>query len=296
MVWHVLYSSSALCGQQCRRSFLGFNKLDNQRIIPDPFDMTRSCRYRADLAGQEVFARVLVPLFVDKSLFGDNHLTLVNLASLGCFLEDREQDVTALLSSSELQLFAGYSYAKRRLEWLGGRIAAKDALARLLGDASSAACRDLSVLPDSHGRPVVSTSLLLQWRPRLSLSHCKNYAVALACREEQCGVDIEFCSERLLTVRKRFTTDSEMALFAEAMPELSRLAILWTVKEAVKKCCFADQPTFFGRTRVCAVREGEGGRWWVDCCLDHEDRARNRVQVVRFDRYFLAWVTGGTHA
>jgi hypothetical protein len=130
---------------------------------------------------------------MEKSLFGDNCLTLINLANLDCLLKNKEQEVTALLSSSELQLFAGYSYAKRRLEWLGGRIAAKDALARLLGDASSAACRDLSSCRQSWS--AVVSSPFAQWRatpvrfplPKLSWPWPA---------KEQCGVDIEFCSER----------------------------------------------------------------------------------------------------
>jgi phosphopantetheinyl transferase (holo-ACP synthase) len=276
------------------QSIQPFYENDNRGIIPNLFDMTRHCLDITDMVGRQLFSEIVAPHSL--SLSGDIHLSLVDLLNLKQMLEEGDCRITSLLSAAELQLYSKFSYAKRRLEWLGGRLAAKDALTCLLGDPSVFRCRDLSVLPDSHGRPVVSASVPLPWKPGLSLSHSTDYAVALACREGLCGVDIQFCSERLQSVRERFTTDVEMALFAENVPELPRLAVLWTAKEAVKKCFFADQPTFFGRMQVRCIREPDAGGWEVECQLNHGECPRIPVIVTQLEKHFLAWVTGGAHA
>ncbi len=58
---------------------------------------------------------------------------------------------------------------------------------------------------------------------------------------------------RLANVQARFTTPEEVALL-HALPEpLARLAVLWTAKEAVKKCFLHDEPTFVSRISLIAV-------------------------------------------
>ena len=58
---------------------------------------------------------------------------------------------------------------------------------------------------------------------------------------------------RLANVQARFTTPEEVALL-QALPEpLARLAVLWTAKEAVKKCFLHDEPTFVSRISLIAV-------------------------------------------
>jgi phosphopantetheinyl transferase (holo-ACP synthase) len=226
----------------------------------------------------------------------DIRLALLHLPTLARILAADEQLVTALLSEGEMQVYSRYSYTKRRLEWLGGRLAAKDALVGLLDPPAAFSFRDLSILPDSHGRPVLHAALTRALSYGLSISHSHDYAAALICRNAACGVDIQACSERLQMVRERFAAVAEIQLFAASVPDLDRLAILWSAKEAVKKCCFGDQPTFFGRMEARGVCERGHALWDVAFRLEADDRTRIGVQVAQLDHYFLAWVIGGDHA
>lgn len=70
-----------------------------------------------------------------------------------------------------------------KYERFAGRFAAKEAVAKSLG--ASLSWRDVEILPDEKGRPVVrllnQASALAQGRRILvSISHCRSYAVACA--------------------------------------------------------------------------------------------------------------------
>ncbi len=151
-------------------------------------------------------------------------------------------------------------------------------------------------MPDPYGRPVLTMPAQAARHPELSLSHSGEYAAALVCTMGSCGIDIQMESARLLTVQERFATEAECALL-DAVPEkITRLAILWAAKEAVKKCFFPDQPTLFGNTRVTEVRRQTESGWQVNCRLQETAQSVAVVHVARFDRYVLAGVTGAPHA
>ena len=110
-----------------------------------------------------------------------------------------------------------------------------------------------TILADAHGRPGVDWTGRTGNPPALSISHCRGYAAALACTGSACGLDIEPVAPRLANVQARFTTPEEIALLY-ALPEpLTRLAVLWTAKEAVKKGFLHDEPTFVSRVSLIAV-------------------------------------------
>ncbi len=181
----------------------------------------------ATLPGEPVFAATLLkqPPVIDFS---------------ACFPADYAP-VTALLHPNELSKIRHYRLAKRRSEFLTGRICAKMALESLWAAENRCLPPLLSEIDISHdpsGRPIVSSHGLegcLQ--PEISISHGGEYAAALAA-ELPCGIDIQPQKDTLLRVREKYCSLNELELLAMLLPGtsvLTRLSLLWTAKEAAKK-------------------------------------------------------------
>jgi phosphopantetheinyl transferase len=160
-------------------------------------------------------------------------------------LPDLEQKTAILrqwLHEKEIEQLAGYHYPKRRQEWLAGRICAKQALHVFLHHSPRP-----PLIPDHHrcrvsstesGQPYFEQSAEIALPlPQLSITHSKSFAAALVSTR-QCGIDIQYPSENLVRVKERFCTEKEEQLTQEYLPhlpQLSRLSLLWTGKEAIKK-------------------------------------------------------------
>ncbi len=184
---------------------------------------------------------------------------LVDLTSL------REDEAVQLLSEAELDFFQQLRHAKRRREWLGGRIAAKAALLNLPENAAFATQAPLlTILPDTQGRPVVSGGAD---DLALSITHSGGYAAALAAPGISCGIDLQIISTKLPSLTKYFATAAELDLLA-GQPELggetAALTMLWAVKEAVKKS-LPTQPGMFAGITVSRITAANEGAWHFDC-------------------------------
>ena len=81
--------------------------------------------------------------------------------------------------------------------------------------------------------------------------------------QSECGIDVQCKSERLLRVQDRFVSAAELVLLEEEQDQLARLSMLWTVKEAVKKCYLATDPTFFGKIQLAGARKCAENYWQV---------------------------------
>jgi phosphopantetheinyl transferase len=229
------------------------------------------------------------------------HLSLINLTLLRALLEQGEclEFLTSLLSHDETRVFAGFTYPKRTVEWLGGRITAKHSLCRL-ATAGAIACltyRDYSLLPDEHGRPCLAAPSDLEPAPAISISHSHGYAVALTSTTGTCGIDIQLKSARLATVQERFTSEKELALLRTIADPLTRLGILWTAKEAIKKSLLYNQATFFGTIRISDTSyQATESIWEINCSVDSPIKRTASVRIVEFGDYIIACTTGENHA
>ena len=72
-----------------------------------------------------------------------------------------------------------------------------------------------------------------------SISHCGNYAAAIASADHRVGVDIELVTPRLRNISPKFLTEKEAA-YLEQWKDLSSLymqmlTIIWCAKEAIFK-------------------------------------------------------------
>lgn len=203
-------------------------------------------------------------------------------------------DVLAALADEEARRLAAFRFPKRRLEWLGGRLAAKAALLELLDTNAEPA--SLVIENDEHGRPVVPDSYLpspprrrgggvgvggafaaaqaanspsdaggisphpdplpTSWGEgvHLSITHSGDFAAALAA-PRPCGLDVQEIRPNLARVRDYFADADEIALGGEDA-ENAWLARVWAAKEAIKKCRYPDAPTFMERIKITG-RDGE---------------------------------------
>jgi phosphopantetheinyl transferase len=150
-----------------------------------------------------------------------------------------------VLSRRERELWSSLMTPEpRRIEWLLGRVAAKDAVRQYLRQRYDVVLcpADVEILPDSNGRPVVqgAWSNEVPCVPILSLSHSGGVAVAVVGNSDAAtgvGVDIEHVGRMREGTEKLAFTSEERALLS-AVPDAARDSWplqLWCAKEAVAK-------------------------------------------------------------
>jgi len=144
------------------------------------------------------------------------------------------------LAEPEKQQFATYTFAKRRRQWLFGRICAKQSLLQLLekpGGRNKPAPLDIVIDVAPGGRPFLheTAAALFDSTPDISISHSHDRIIAIAAHG-RCGIDVQVLTDTLFKVQSRFCSTAENMLLQSLIDdELPQLGLLWTAKEAVRK-------------------------------------------------------------
>lgn len=220
-------------------------------------------------------------------------LAVVDTTQISDLLIPEQQKMLSWLNNEEKQYLHRFRFPKRYNEWLSGRIAAKCCLLQALQPAHSQQHpREFSILPDTHGRPVLSS------RPtdnvaNISISHSHRYAVAMSA-DRACGIDIQRISSQILRVQDRIASTREIELVKNLQPgdEEVGLTLLWTVKEAVKKHRLPDQPGIFQAVTIEQINpESKKNSWRAHYCLIG-DKQSQPVHIVRLNSYMMAWCQG----
>jgi 4'-phosphopantetheinyl transferase EntD len=196
----------------------------------------------------------------------------------------QEEVAETLLSDAEQDYAQRFRHPKRRREWLGGRMAAKAALLTLREPGEF---QRLTVLPNEHGRPTVSG--LTERGLSLSITHSGRYAAALAARGMSCGLDLQKISDSLPALTDYFASPAELRLLADQLDigsHEARLTMLWTMKEAVKKSMFSDQPAIFSGIALERITVAQEQAWILDCVV--QGCPPQRVIAYNFSPYVLA--------
>lgn len=84
--------------------------------------------------------------------------------------------VQKVLSAEELERFEGFS-EERKVQFLAGRFAAKEAIIKALSDEEVPEMTDLNITSDPKGKPEIEYK---DYEIALSISHERNYSVAIA--------------------------------------------------------------------------------------------------------------------
>jgi phosphopantetheinyl transferase len=165
-------------------------------------------------------------------------LEALNLESVSVrYLSDREQIKLGEFRSE-----------KRKQEWLGGRIAAKHAAARLIEKGQGKpdnvlSFPDLTIIADENGRPSLITNTGKRIHadiPDISISHSVSLAAAMAAAKGFCGIDIQKITSKVIKVQERFCSPAEKQILQASFPwqpqnETAALTKLWAAKEALRK-------------------------------------------------------------
>ncbi len=225
-----------------------------------------------------------------------HHCTsLVALEMIGTALERRDPELLPhMLSPEEQVYFERFSYPKRRREWLGGRIAAKTAMLKFTGSEwMQDEFRQLTILPDEHGRPTADRMPEVS----LSISHSSGFAVAMASSLPSCGIDLQRISPKLSRLTDRFAAESELRIITgltspDNLP--AGLTMLWSAKEALKKSMLHDQPAVFNGIRLKRATVVGGHELLFLCTV--QGRPDQTVTIHDVSPYILALTGIQSHA
>lgn len=182
------------------------------------------------------------------SLPDSNWQTLLNCgpAALAMVTMDAldKKNPAPYLTPEEQHGLASFCYERRRLEWLGGRLAAKQAAGRLAADRRGTDAgiewHGWAVAAGDDGRPFLarvpinSTGLVAD----ISITHSSGLAAGMAVSKGRCGIDLQRISTKTIKVRERFCGGAEEEILEAAFTgtkTAARLTILWAAKEALRK-------------------------------------------------------------
>ncbi len=210
--------------------------------------------------------------------------------------------VSELLHPKEKAILRGYRLAKRRAEYLTGRICAKRAVYSFLTDSStyqqSLALPEIEIANTTIGRPNVHLHRphrLKSTTPKMdiSISHSGDYGAALAA-ESRCGIDLQLQKATLLHVQEKYCSEVEYRLLETSLTNygpLPRLTLLWAAKEAGKKALSYWQMPGFLDLQLCALkRYADHVAISLHITNTRNQQLPNKITVVAgmFDDYALA--------
>jgi phosphopantetheinyl transferase len=128
-----------------------------------------------------------------------------------------------------------------------------------------------------------------------SISHCGNFAGAIASRENRVGVDIEFVSPRLKGISAKFLTEDE-SKYLEQWQYLSTLhlqmtTIIWSAKEAIFKWYGAGNVDFRKHMVLDGVIVTGSDEWIrIPFLFKKHENVSLKVMARTFDGLVLAYV------
>lgn len=215
-------------------------------------------------------------------------LVLINLAKLQRQLDAGSLDPVEYLSSEELTTYNQFKYHKRQSEWLGGRLAAKQAVLRSKGqEPTVAARREWSICTDEHGRPFFKYPGNNQ--PGLSISHSHGLAMAMTVNDRQCGLDLQKISTATIRVKEKFCSGDEERIIASLNRpdnnQASDLTMLWSAKEALRKARGGHPLTGFMAMQLTKATGSHNNCWLFTMGVNSEQYL---ISVFFYQDYAIA--------
>jgi len=147
------------------------------------------------------------------------------------------QPWSGFLSAREQEIFAGFTFPRRRRKWLLGRVAAKR-LVREMWHGPELPDEGITILNRPSGEPFVIVEGQGEWEYPISISHRSEVGMAAAPLERgaRIGADVEIVEPRELALVGQFFTEREAESVAAAGANRDEiLTRIWSAKEAVLK-------------------------------------------------------------
>lgn len=109
-----------------------------------------------------------------------NGIDIVELERISMLLERQPRFIMRILTANEQRSYAQLS-KRRKVEYVGGRFAAKEAFAKAYGTGigSEISFQDIEINNNENGKPMLTCTKLKEAREvHVSVSHSKHYAIA----------------------------------------------------------------------------------------------------------------------
>ncbi|MDG5787947.1 holo-ACP synthase [Evansella sp. AB-P1] len=112
-------------------------------------------------------------------------LDLIELKRIKALVDRQPAFVNRILTSEEEGVYITLS-KKRKIEFLAGRFCAKEAFAKAVGSGigENLSFKDIKILNNSAGKPVVESEKFSQRKIHLSITHTAEYAAAQVIIEQ----------------------------------------------------------------------------------------------------------------
>jgi len=183
-------------------------------------------------------------------------------------LDDLLNDVS--LSHEELDRLNGFGSLARKKEFVTTRVLLKS----LLG-------RGIFIENNKHGKPSLINSDF-----DISISHSKNYVGVMVGLDHDLALDIEYLSDRVFRIAKRFLSEEELTAISESDKQL-HIYQHWCAKECLIK--------LYGKKDVLLIKELK-----IHPFLPNQSKFSGEVvradyskkfdfQYKAFDSYLMVW-------
>jgi len=174
--------------------------------------------------------------YPDKLIFTQVPISVVR----GALEHDEKGLLSSQLTKEEKRQYSIFKYAKRRLEWLSGRIVSKAAV-RIYLDEYALQPTDITIgaLSDKSPRVLVKTCKKLSSLPYISISHSNDIAISVASQTSGIGIDVENINDSIIDIAYQFSTDKELKQVIKKIncSKSMALTMIWAMKEASCKAC-----------------------------------------------------------
>jgi len=147
------------------------------------------------------------------------------------------------LTGLEVTEYEKFTSPKRRLEYLGVRIALK----KLLGN-------DVVISYDANGKPSVSDK-----KHQISISHSNKWIAVMTHPTRPVGIDIECPSDKIQKLYTRFLSKTEQKELSDGKDN-RQLQLAWSAKETLYKIIGKEAIDFANQLRILPFEVHEVGK------------------------------------
>ncbi|ENH96387.1 4'-phosphopantetheinyl transferase [Gracilibacillus halophilus YIM-C55.5] len=107
-------------------------------------------------------------------------IDIIELERVSQMIEKQPKFLDRLFTENEKVLYEQLTNQKRKVEFVSGRFAAKEAFSKAMGTGigKKLSLRDIEITTADSGEPVIETTVIASGRVFVSISHSHDYAVA----------------------------------------------------------------------------------------------------------------------
>lgn len=122
-----------------------------------------------------------------------------------------------------------------------------------------------------------------------NVSHSGNFAAAILSKEKSVGMDIEFISQKIKTIKKRFLNADELELLktCNGAEETEVISLFWSVKEAVLKWIGISSFDYLNDMSILGFNEANFGI--IEVNLRNAHRSFVSVHYMKQGAYWITY-------